>query len=48
MTVVRRAQGIEIIEIIRGYLVRRFYMGYTVADAKRLFRLYSRRRTDHE
>lgn len=38
VTVTRHAGGIEISDIIGGYRVSRFYVGYTVKEAKKMFR----------
>lgn len=38
MTVTRHANGIEVSDIIGGYLVSKLYIGYTVKEAKALFR----------
>jgi hypothetical protein len=38
VTVTRHSEGIEISDIIGGYLVSKLYIGYTVKEAKRLFR----------
>ena len=38
MTVTRHSEGIEVSDIIGGYLVSKLYIGYTVKEAKRLFR----------
>ena len=38
MTVTRHAAGIEVSDIIGGYPVSKLYIGYTVAEAKRLFK----------
>lgn len=37
MTITRNNAGIEITDIIGGYLVSKLYIGYTVKEAKRLF-----------
>lgn len=38
MTVTRHNSGIEVSDIIGGYLVSRLYIGYTVEEAKAQFR----------
>lgn len=38
MTVTRHHSGIEISDIIGGYRVSKLYIGYTVKEAKALFR----------
>lgn len=38
MTVTRHSEGIEVSDIIGGYLVSKLYIGYTVSEAKRLFK----------
>lgn len=38
MIVTRTHAGLEISDIIGGYRVSRLYIGYTVREAKRLFR----------
>lgn len=38
VTVTRHSEGIEVSDIIGGYLVSKLYIGYTVKEAKRLFR----------
>lgn len=37
MTITRNNAGIEISDIIEGYLVSKLYIGYTVKEAKQLF-----------
>ena len=37
MTVTRKNSGIEISDIVGGYLVSKLYIGYTVKEAKALF-----------
>ena len=37
MTITRKREGIEISDIIGGYLVSKLYIGYTVKEAKQLF-----------
>jgi hypothetical protein len=37
MTVTRKSVGIEISDIVEGYLVSKLYIGYTVKEAKQLF-----------
>jgi hypothetical protein len=37
MTVTRKSAGIEISDIVEGYLVSKLYIGYTVKEAKQLF-----------
>lgn len=37
MTITRNNAGIEISDIIGGYLVSKLYVGYTVKEAKQLF-----------
>jgi hypothetical protein len=37
MTVTKKHAGIEISDIIGGYLVSKLYIGYTVKEAKQLF-----------
>ena len=37
MTIVHTGKGLEIRDIINGYLVRRYYIGYTIEEARRLF-----------
>lgn len=38
MTVTRHSEGIEVSDIIGGYLVSKLYIGYTVREAKRMFK----------
>lgn len=38
MSVTRHPQGIRISDIIGGHLVSELYIGYTVREAKRLFK----------
>lgn len=38
MTITRKHSGIEIYEIVDGYLVSRLYIGYTVKEAIRKFK----------
>jgi len=38
MTVTRHHSGIEVSDIIGGYLVSKLYIGYTVSEAKRRFK----------
>lgn len=38
MTVTRHSEGIEISDIVGGYLVSRLYVGYTVREARQRFR----------
>lgn len=43
MTITKNYQGAYVIkDIIDGYLVERVYMGYTKAEARRLFKAYCR------
>lgn len=37
MTITKKHAGIEISDIIGGYLVSELYIGYTVKEAKSLF-----------
>jgi hypothetical protein len=37
MTITRKNSGIEVSDIIGGYLVSKLYIGYTVKEAKSLF-----------
>jgi hypothetical protein len=37
MTITRKNAGIEVSEVIGGYLVSKLYIGYTVREAKSLF-----------
>ena len=37
MTITRKNAGIEVSDIVGGYLVSKLYIGYTVREAKRLF-----------
>ena len=37
MTVTRKNAGIEVSDIVGGYLVSKLYIGYTVKEAKSLF-----------
>lgn len=37
MTITKKHSGIEITDIIGGYLVSKLYIGYTVKEAKSLF-----------
>lgn len=37
MTVTRHHSGIEVADIVDGYLVHKLYIGYTVKEAKRKF-----------
>jgi len=37
MTVTKKNAGIEISDIVGGYLVSKLYVGYTVKEAKSLF-----------
>lgn len=38
VTVTRHSEGIEVSDIIGGYLVSKLYIGYTVKEARRLFK----------
>jgi hypothetical protein len=38
MRVIRHHSGIEVSDIVRGYLVSRLYVGYTVAQARAKFK----------
>ena len=38
--VYRHAEGVELATIAGGYRVSRLYIGYTLKEAKRLFRQY--------
>jgi hypothetical protein len=38
MTITRHPAGIEISDMVGGYLVSELYIGYTVREAKRLFK----------
>jgi hypothetical protein len=38
MTITRHPAGIEISDMVGGYLVSELYIGYTVAEARRLFK----------
>jgi len=38
--VYRHAEGVELATIAGGYRVSRLYIGYTLKEAKRLFRAY--------
>jgi len=38
MTITRHSEGIEVSDIIGGYRVSKLYIGYTVREAKALFR----------
>lgn len=38
MTITRHHSGIEVSDIVGGYLVSRLYIGYTVREAKAKFR----------
>ena len=38
MTVTRHSEGIEISDIIGGYRVSELYIGYTIKEARRIFR----------
>jgi len=38
MTVTRHHSGVEISDIVGGYLVSRLYIGYTIAEAKARFK----------
>lgn len=38
MTVTRHHSGIEVSDFIGGYLVSELYIGYTVKEARKLFR----------
>lgn len=38
MTITRHSEGIEISDIVGGYLVSKLYIGYTVKEARALFR----------
>jgi len=37
VTITRNNAGIEVSDIIGGYLVSKLYIGYTVKEAKQLF-----------
>lgn len=37
MTITRKNSGIEVSDIVNGYLVTKLYIGYTVKEAKSLF-----------
>jgi hypothetical protein len=37
MTITKKNSGIEVSDIIGGYLVSKLYIGYTVKEAKQLF-----------
>lgn len=38
MTITRHHSGIEVSDIVGGYLVSRLYIGYTVTEAKARFK----------
>jgi hypothetical protein len=38
MTITRHPAGVEISDIIGGYLVSELYIGYTITQARRIFR----------
>lgn len=38
MTVTRHSEGIEISDLIGGYLVSELYIGYTIKEAKKIFK----------
>jgi hypothetical protein len=38
MTITRHPAGIEISDMVGGYLVSELYIGYTVTEARRLFK----------
>lgn len=38
MTITRHHSGIEVSDIVDGYLVSRLYIGYTVREAKARFK----------
>ena len=40
--VYRHAEGVELATIAGGYRVSRLYIGYTLKEAKKLFRQYVR------
>lgn len=40
MTVERTVQGYRISSVHNGYLVTRHYIGYSIKDAKKLFKIY--------
>jgi len=37
MTINKKHNGVEIYDLLNGYLFKRFYIGYTLAQAKSLF-----------
>lgn len=37
MTITKKNAGIEISDIVGGYLVSKLYIGYTIKEAKQLF-----------
>lgn len=37
MTITKGSNGVEVSDVIDGYLVSRLYVGYTVKEAKKLF-----------
>lgn len=37
MTITRKNAGIEVSDIVEGYLVSKLYIGYTIKEAKSLF-----------
>lgn len=38
MTVTRHSEGIEISDLIDGYLVSELFIGYTIREAMKIFR----------
>ena len=42
ISVYRHAEGVKLATIAGGYRVSRLYIGYTLKEAKRLFRAYVR------
>jgi hypothetical protein len=38
MTITRHSEGIEISDIVNGYLVSELYIGYSVKEARKIFR----------
>ena len=38
MTITRHSEGIEISDIIGGYRVSELYIGYTISEARQIFR----------
>lgn len=40
MIIEHKINGIEIRDIIDGYMVKQFYIGYTLKEAKRMFRQF--------